>query len=238
MEMTVKTRYEITARRYSQLYEIAEQSLEQYHAIQKLTQNFEKEISKQDIHTFESLIKLNENSCLMITIDYSISSIEAFTNHIGFILDEKWCKFESKNFYDQIKRLLNILSKKCVCEKKCSLKNIKDDSDFKKLRTLRNKIHHVHASEDDYYDDEKNEDIDYEAIWVNPTLDDAKFITTLTKEIIQEVYLCLSEQSKNRIQIIKRIRDREKLLSDFIQNPFKPSMHTKSRMVSPEHSVS
>jgi hypothetical protein len=92
----------------------------------------------------ECCVQLWEDELAMIATDYAISSLEAFINHIGYILDNDWLKYQNKNFRDQYKRLINILNKINIS---CDDVKISPYNQFDKHRKIRNTLHHVHASE-------------------------------------------------------------------------------------------
>lgn len=132
------TRKEMTARRYAELFSIADAALDLF--------------KKMDIDSDYSLlsqIKFQPDHLLAIAATNAINGLEAFVNHIGFIFDSEWsAKYQRKNFWDQYARVISIL--KLLKTKEQIVINDQPFDDFENYReSIRNPFGHVHSQNHD-----------------------------------------------------------------------------------------
>ena len=90
----------LRAKRYAELLEIAEGSLECYRIFINTDSN---------TILYRQYNKLEGKQHLIISMTFSITAIEAFINHLGYIFDNDWKQYERSNFFDQYKRIIAVL---------------------------------------------------------------------------------------------------------------------------------
>ncbi len=125
------TEKELIFQAHSMLFNVADGALQTF-----------KVIERNDPLTCD-YVKLHPNDLLLFVLDYSISALEAFINLIGFIFDDCWIDYEKKNFWDQYQRVMEVLIKFNLDI--THLVNF-PYSQFSSHRSIRNAIHHPHAS--------------------------------------------------------------------------------------------
>lgn len=134
---TIRMKKEMAARRYAELFSISDAALDL----------FKKKYIDEDKNLYH--IKFRAQHLLSIAVNSLINGVEAFINHIGFIFDNEWCKFEKKGFWDQYRRVINILNSIEVKTNDIGIDKSPYD-EFKKYReSVRNTFNHVHPSEHD-----------------------------------------------------------------------------------------
>lgn len=166
----------LIAHRYAELLNIAKCSFENY-------QIFTNSCNNGDYSLYCRLNKLSGGEHLIICITFSISAIEAFVNHLGYILDDDWVAsdYETMNFHAQYKRLGQVLKLHGISDNFL----INSYPDFYIHRqSIRNPIHHPHASKHDSAystttvdDPHKNFNVqgsEFLNLWANISINDAE----------------------------------------------------------------
>lgn len=220
----------MTARRYAELLRKASAALCTYEYLER--ENF---VLPKCIEFFEP------KDFLIIAVDSSISALEAFVNHVGYILIDDWKEYEERNFWMQYKKLISQLEILNI-----PVNNISETpyNNFKRHRdTVRNPCHHVHSSKHDIQQITRKNLIDrgldlqesMEMImeWTKTEREDAKsayqetlkFITYFKDEFEKNFFHSkLLSIILRRDQKVKVSTDdgRQHLLRRLIQNPFDP----------------
>lgn len=126
----------LIAHRYAELFEIAKGSLE-CHRIFRQSKG-------QDIALYRQFNKLEGKQHLIICVTFSIAAMEAFINHIGYILDNDWQQYEARNFFDQYKRIIFVLENLLVKQSDFLRQFYPDFEAHRKF--MRNPVQHPHSS--------------------------------------------------------------------------------------------
>jgi hypothetical protein len=122
----VESEKTLSARRYAVLLEIAEAAA---NTLDKNNNPF----SKQQLR--------------IIMLDYSVSSLEAFVNHMVYIFIDDWTKYEGLNFFQQYQKMIIIFIRLGIPIPSKQETTPFDNYDV--YRSIRNEIHHIRASKHD-----------------------------------------------------------------------------------------
>lgn len=232
--MIIKEEEFLSARRYKELLDIAESSLKTSSLIKELTKDFDKHIDENKKLILKKYIFFKEDQTNIIVLDYSASSLEAFISHLGYIFHDSWFEHEGKNFWKQHPELID----------KMNSINIKMPSLPKIDRNKRNSTHHVHPSKHDGHFREDflcsinpKKDIEQNiktlhSSWVHVQYDEAKSVFENAISFIKATKIAIEKGILGQTDlaaILKREKLdkdklREKLLSDFLDDPFKPTI--------------
>ncbi len=142
----------LLAKRYQELHAIADAALKMSERIISVTKNnngniFNELSTSQAASLNDMCFSLSQ--CNIIAIDYSVSSLEAFINQVGYLIVDGWKEnHEKKNFLGQYEKIVARLCKLGISMPQ-DMKN-SPYGDFEAHRKLRNSIHHIHSSNDDF----------------------------------------------------------------------------------------
>jgi hypothetical protein len=208
--------------------------------------------AEANLHTFDYLLKnkftLPESIKLFKPADFligafesSLSAIEAFINHLGFIFIDKWEYLENKNFWDQYKAVIKILKQLGI-----NVSNFikMPYADFQRDREMvRTPHHHVKSSKHDTQFIEREQPLEFSDdlkessmmlnCWVNPSHHEAmnaynnavSFITYFQKEFQDKFFdsIKLTEiLLSTRFVILTEDEQRQELLRRYIDDPLNP----------------
>lgn len=129
-----ETEKEATCHAHSMLLRMADGAINTYVVMQDNVDN---------LTEYKKYVKIYQSDLLFIALDCSISALEAFINHIGFIIDVEWSQHEAKNFWKQYERIIKLLKSLNI---DISFIESTPYKDFTSHRDIRNALHHPHAS--------------------------------------------------------------------------------------------